>query len=88
MIDIHCHILPDIDDGASDLDEALEMARIAQSEGIRKIVNTSHFHPKFKYKMGEELLDEVNRFNVALKANNIDIEVLLGNEIYYTNECS
>ena len=86
MIDIHCHILPDIDDGASDLDEALEMARIAQSEGIRKIVNTSHFHPKFKYKMGEELLDEVNRFNVALKANNIDIEVLLGNEIYYTDE--
>lgn len=86
MIDMHCHILPGIDDGASDLDEALEMARIAQSEGIRKIVNTSHFHPKFKYKMGEELLDEVNRFNVALKANNIDIEVLLGNEIYYTDE--
>ena len=42
MIDIHCHILPDIDDGASDLDEALEMARIAQSEGIRKNQKTKN----------------------------------------------
>ena len=81
MIDMHCHILPGIDDGASDLEEALEMARIAESEGIKKIVNTSHFHPEFKYTMGEELVEAINSFNVALKANKIDLEVLIGNEI-------
>ena len=86
MIDMHCHILPGIDDGASDLEEALEMARIAESEGIKKIVNTSHFHPEFKYTMGEELVEAINIFNVALKANKIDLEVLIGNEIYYTDE--
>ncbi len=86
MIDMHCHILPGIDDGASDLEEALEMARIAESEGIKKIVNTSHFHPEFKYTMGEELVEAINSFNVALKANKIDLEVLIGNEIYYTDE--
>ena len=85
MIDMHCHILPGVDDGAENLEEALEMARIAQSEGIKKIVNTSHFHPEFNYKMGDILLDEINSFNEVLKANNIDIEVLLGNEIYYTD---
>ena len=83
---MHCHILPGIDDGASDLEEALEMARIAESEGIKKIVNTSHFHPEFKYTMGEELVEAINSFNVALKANKIDLEVLIGNEIYYTDE--
>ena len=62
------------------------MARIAESEGIRKIVNTSHFHPEFKYTMGEELVEAINSFNVALKANKIDLEVLIGNEIYYTDE--
>ena len=86
MIYMHCHILPGIDDGASDLEEALEMARIAESEGIKKIVNTSHFHPEFKYTMGEELVEAINSFNVALKANKIDLEVLIGNEIYYTDE--
>lgn len=56
MIDIHCHIVPNIDDGAKSLDDALEMAKIAYGEGIRKIVNTSHYHPNFEYKKGEELL--------------------------------
>ena len=86
MIDLHCHILPGIDDGASDLNEALEMARIAQKEGIKKMVNTSHFHPDFKYKMGKVLEEEVNNFNLELKKNNIDIEVLLGNELYYSSD--
>ncbi len=86
MIDIHCHILPGVDDGAVDLEEALEMARIAEKEGIKTIINTSHFHPEFKYIMGDELVDIVDRFNIALKANNINLEVLLGNEIYYTDE--
>ena len=49
MIDIHCHIVPNIDDGAKSLDDALEMAKIAYDEGIRKIVNTSHYHPNFEY---------------------------------------
>ena len=37
MIDIHCHIVPNIDDGAKSLDDALEMAKVAYDEGIRKI---------------------------------------------------
>ena len=36
--------------------------------------------------MGEELVEAINSFNVALKANKIDLEVLIGNEIYYTDE--
>ncbi len=42
MIDIHCHILPDIDDGPQTFDESLEMARIAADDGIRVIVATPH----------------------------------------------
>ena len=54
MIDIHCHIVPNIDDGAKSLDDALEMAKVAYDEGIRKIVNTSHYHPNFEYKKGKK----------------------------------
>ena len=42
MIDIHCHILPGIDDGPSDIEESIEMATIASSDGITRIVATPH----------------------------------------------
>lgn len=86
MIDIHCHILPEVDDGSRSLKESIEMALIAKEQGITKIVNTSHYHPDFRYKKGAELLKELNDFNNVLKENRIDIEVVIGNEIYYTKD--
>lgn len=43
MIDIHCHILPNFDDGAADLEESMAMARMAVSSGVTGIVATPHF---------------------------------------------
>ncbi len=43
MIDIHCHILPDLDDGAADLEEAVAMARMAWRSGVTDIAATPHF---------------------------------------------
>lgn len=45
MIDLHCHILPGIDDGAKTLDDAVEMARIAVADGIRVQACTPHIYP-------------------------------------------
>ena len=45
MIDIHCHLLPGIDDGARTLAEGLEMARAAVANGIDYAVMTPHMHP-------------------------------------------
>lgn len=42
MIDIHAHILPGVDDGAADLETALEMADLAHKSGVTAIVATSH----------------------------------------------
>lgn len=43
MIDIHCHILPGYDDGASTLEESMTMIRMAVSSGVNGIVATPHF---------------------------------------------
>ena len=45
MIDLHCHLLPGIDDGPATLEEALEMARIAVANGITQSHVTPHLHP-------------------------------------------
>ena len=45
MIDLHCHMLPGIDDGAPDEATSLEMARIAYADGIRTTACTPHIYP-------------------------------------------
>lgn len=48
MVDIHCHILPNFDDGAAVLDESLEMARMASRSGVTDLAATSHFAGTFE----------------------------------------
>jgi protein-tyrosine phosphatase len=45
MYDIHCHLLPEIDDGSPDLAYSLEMARFAENHGTTHMVVTPHIHP-------------------------------------------
>ncbi len=49
MVDIHCHILPGMDDGAASWDTALEMCRRAAADGIHHIVATPHANDEFAY---------------------------------------
>lgn len=49
IIDMHAHVLPGIDDGAANMEEAKEMLQMAYSQGIRKIIATPH------YKRGQKL---------------------------------
>lgn len=42
MIDIHAHILPDLDDGSEDMEESLEMAELAVESGVEIMTATPH----------------------------------------------
>lgn len=83
MIDIHCHILPYIDDGAKNMHEAVEMARIAYEEGIKKIVATPHYIEGDEY-LSEDINKRVDRLNCILKEKEIELEILVGNEVFVT----
>jgi protein-tyrosine phosphatase len=49
VIDIHCHILPEVDDGPKTWDIALEMCRMAAADGITHIVATPHSNDRYTY---------------------------------------
>ena len=61
MIDIHCHILPGIDDGARDWETTLEMCRLARQDGVTHIVATPHANYEYQYDRAAHLglLDEL-----------------------------
>jgi len=80
MIDIHCHILPGLDDGASDMRESIEMAKIAAADGIRKIVATPHI--KDIIHSEEAVSGCVGQLNNQLRKEGIPVEIVKGAEVY------
>ncbi|MEG7379493.1 tyrosine-protein phosphatase [Bacillus subtilis] len=81
MIDIHCHILPGMDDGASVSADSIEMARAAVHQGIRTILATPH-HKNGVYENEPAAVREAaDQLNKRLIKENIPLTVLPGQEI-------
>ena len=86
MYDVHCHILPGIDDGPERLEQAIAMARIALADGIRTIVATPHA-ARVADEGGIEALEQrVQGFNDELRANAINLTVAMGVEYQLSME--
>jgi protein-tyrosine phosphatase len=83
MLDLHCHILPGVDDGPSALDEALEMARFCVDDGITHITATPHCNRSLRL-LRAEILPHVERFNEELRRAAVPLTVLPGSEIQLT----
>ncbi|MEH7159003.1 tyrosine-protein phosphatase [Neobacillus drentensis] len=80
MVDLHCHILPGVDDGARDLSESVKMAKKAIEQGIHTIVATPH-HLNNRYENPKQsIIDRVEELNRALREEKIDLTVLPGQE--------
>jgi protein-tyrosine phosphatase len=85
MIDIHSHILPEIDDGARSLDEALEMARVAAADGIQQMCCTPHmFNGISDNPHPAEIIERVGAFQEAIGPEGL--RVLPGNEVHVSHE--
>ncbi|RYI28786.1 tyrosine protein phosphatase [Bacillus infantis] len=81
MIDIHCHILPNVDDGADSLEASISMARQAAGEGIRSIIATPHHKNGHYDNTKEQILQYTSSLNEALENAHIPVNVLPGQEI-------
>ncbi len=81
MIDLHCHLLPGIDDGAQTMDEALVLARAAVGNGIRHCVVTPHMHDGRYSNLRSSLQPEVQQFRHALAVAGIELQVGLAAEV-------
>lgn len=86
IADMHCHILPGLDDGSKDMEQTMSMIKIAYSEGVRLIIATPHYHiGKVKVDISEakKLIETIKE---SIKEKYPDLEIYCGQEIYYYSE--
>jgi len=80
MIDLHCHVLPGIDDGPDTIEDALVLARAAVAAGIGTLVATPHVNSRTPNDSAT-IARLVNTLNERLTDERIDLEVVPGSEI-------
>jgi protein-tyrosine phosphatase len=83
VIDLHCHILPGLDDGAGDLDESVAMARQAAEDGIEAICATPHIRHDHDVRI-HEVAGRIEVVNARLREEGLPVTVLQGGEVAET----
>ena len=78
MIDLHCHILPGIDDGPADLSVSLEMARAMVADGVSVVACTPHILPGLYHNSGPQIRQLVAQFEQVLEEERISLRLVTG----------
>ena len=83
MIDVHCHILPALDDGAVDLEDSLAMAAQAVADGITVVCATPHIRSDHEVRVAE-LPSRIAALQLELRRCGLDLEIASGGEVAQT----
>lgn len=87
MIDIHCHILNEIDDGARDLETAIRMCHMAEMNGIKHIVATPHTNTVDNINRFIEVRDErLETLRKHIAQRGIDVKLYPGAEVFVDDD--
>ncbi len=85
LVDIHCHVLPGIDDGAESIEDALDMVQLSVESGVKKVICTPHsISGVFDNYRGSKLTDEFWEFKNTINDAKLPLEVYLGMEVFAT----
>ena len=88
MFDIHMHILPGVDDGAQDYEDAIEMAEIALESGVTTIVATPHANQRGRFEnyYTPEFARRFDRLKEMLRSSHLKVNLLEGQEIMASDD--
>lgn len=81
MIDLHIHLLPELDDGASCLEEAVDMCRLCVEEGIHTVVATPHIIGEVFENRRETILQALDELKDELSRTGVPLKVLPGSDV-------
>lgn len=82
MIDIHCHLIPNVDDGSKTLEDSIELLKEAEHIGVTDVILTPHYGKQRGYTPShEEILDGYTILKEEVMKQHININLFLGREI-------
>jgi protein-tyrosine phosphatase len=81
VVDLHCHVLPGVDDGPRVIESSLALCRAARDDGTRTLVATPHVNPDYPDVTAALIQELVGVVNGALRAEDIDVTVRPGAEV-------
>ena len=81
FVDIHCHFLPEMDDGAVSWGEAISMARMAVNDGFTRLILTPHQLGNYRLNTAERIRRQTEKFQSQLSAAGIPLEVRVGGDV-------
>ena len=83
IVDMHCHVLPGVDDGPATMEDSIAILREAERQGIGRMIVTPHYHPGRYTVPGGKVLETLDQVRKALKKARVDIDLVPGQECYY-----
>lgn len=81
MIDLHCHLLPGVDDGPRTLQEAVDLSRLAAEDGIRRAVTTPHLIPRTASLAWPRIVEAHSQLVRAVEALGLPLAIELAAEV-------
>ncbi|MGN0144353.1 MAG: tyrosine-protein phosphatase [Clostridium sp.] len=86
MVDIHSHIIPEIDDGSRSMEMTIEMLKLAERCGTKKIIATPHYLMNYGETAISEVKEYVNDINKIIEKEGINLKVYSGQEVFFTEK--
>src|SRR5690606_5938717 len=82
MLDLHCHLLPAIDDGAVDLAMSLDMARMSVADGVHTIACTPHIYPGLYENTADGIRAAIAALQAELDKEGIALKLVIGADVH------
>ena len=82
MIDLHCHILPGMDDGAGDISVSIEMAKLYVADGVTVVACTPHILPGLYHNSGPQIREATLALQQALDREGIPLHLVTGADVH------
>lgn len=86
LYDMHCHLIPGVDDGSKDMEESIAALRLMAGEGVEHIFCTSHYSAECKDGYAQEVKEAFEKLKEQTEAEGMGdkLSLHLGNELMYT----